>query len=381
MERQNEARLKDRFNALMEYTHEFQSQRAVVFGQKFIQLNDPERAALAFKKAIHYDANNMIARLELSRALANSGRITEALGQIHQVFENSPTAERCVDITRTILQWAPRAHEAMEGISKLPEKPTVTMSLLGNDGRFGNQVYQYAFLRLYTSYHGFEYEVPSWIGQPLFGHSDPPLSSVLPLRMCTEGGLVPFQQPMGFDCPEPPKNVDLQGYFQHHTSVYRPFKEEFRSLFRPVLRIRSLLHEWVSECRRGCDTLIVAHFRFGDQSGTEYESKPEVCAEWLAVNWSRWRRPRLIVVSDDVQRAIVMFHEFSPYTVPAIDLRVASAGFYPDYFLMTQADVLLSSRSTFSFTAAMLNEVTNLFFRPTDDRSGITDFDPWNALS
>jgi hypothetical protein len=381
MEGQYGSQFKERFNALSEYSREFQSQRSVIFGQKFTLLNDPARAILAFEKALGYDANNMLARTELCRALASNVRVLQVLDRICRSRSILPTPQNCLELTRTILEQAPEAVAAASQTFALPNKPTVTMSLLGNDGRFGNQVYQYAFLRLYTGYHELSYQVPSWIGQTLFGHNDPPLSNILPLRMCTEGGLVPFQQPMGFDCLEPPRNIDLQGYFQHHTSVYEPFKAQFRSLFRPVPQVFSVLHEWLRECRRGSDTLIVAHFRFGDQSGTEYESRPEVCAQWLLESWSQWVRPRLIVISDDVQRAKASFQALRPYGTPAVSLPIVGAEFYPEYFLMTQADVLLVSRSTFSFTASLLNEVSNSLFRPTEGRTGVVRFDPWNALN
>jgi hypothetical protein len=344
-------------------------------------LNSPERAILALEKALRYDQGNITARLELSKVLASCGKIHEALAQIHEIFRVVPSIENCVETTRSILEWAPDTISLTRFVNDATEVPVVTMSLLGNDGRFGNQIYQYAFLKMYSNYHGFEYEAPPWIGQALFGHNDPPLKRILPLRMCTEGGLVPFQQSVGYDCIDPPCNVDLQGYFQHHTSVYSPFKAQFRSYFNPVPEVADQLHKWVAECRRDCTTLIVLHLRFGDQTGTEYESNPASCISWLRSSWTSWVRPRLIVISDDIVKASSAFNEFSPYSPPKITLPIEGADFYPDYFLMTQADVLVVSRSTFSFTASLLNERTDSFYRPTDDRSKIIPFDPWNSYN
>jgi len=48
--------------------------------------------------------------------------------------------------------------------------------------------------------------------------------------------------------------------------------------------------------------------------------------------------------------------------------------------MMTQADVLGISNSTFSFSAAMLNERATMFLRPHwDFRTRFTSFDPWDA--
>jgi hypothetical protein len=368
-----------KFDAPSEFSAQDQSERAVIFANKYLSLNEPERAILAYEKALRYDQTNVVARLELSKVFANCGLITEALQQIHEVFRDNPTMEKCVETTRTILQWNPGSLSFSGRLNDTPPRPLVTMSLLGHDGRFGNQVYQYAFLRLYTAIHGFDYETPPWIGQALFGHKDPPLSSMLPLRMCTEGGLVPFHRATGYESASIPCNVDLQGYFQYHTSVYRPFREQFLALFKPIPPVSSMLHEWVAEIKRDCETLVVIHLRFGDQEGTEFESDGEACAQWLAENWDNWRNPRLVVLSDNPARANRAFSQFVPYHTPPIVLPIPGAEFYPDYFLMTQADVLIISRSTFSFTASLLNSCDARFYRPTTDKASIVPFAPWDT--
>lgn len=46
----------------------------------------------------------------------------------------------------------------------------LAMSTLGRNGRFGNQVFQYAFLRIYAHRHGLEVRVPEWIDHAALGH-------------------------------------------------------------------------------------------------------------------------------------------------------------------------------------------------------------------
>jgi hypothetical protein len=55
----------------------------------------------------------------------------------------------------------------------------LTMSSLGRLGRFGNQIFQYAFLRICANESGARVECPPWIGQKLFGHADAPISRCL----------------------------------------------------------------------------------------------------------------------------------------------------------------------------------------------------------
>jgi hypothetical protein len=54
------------------------------------------------------------------------------------------------------------------------------MSSIGQLGRFGNQLFQYAFLRICASESGSTVECPPWIGQSLFGHQDATITKRLP---------------------------------------------------------------------------------------------------------------------------------------------------------------------------------------------------------
>lgn len=56
-------------------------------------------------------------------------------------------------------------------------EPVLTMSSLGQLGRFGNQLFQYAFLRICARNSGARVECPPWIGQTLFGHKDALISN------------------------------------------------------------------------------------------------------------------------------------------------------------------------------------------------------------
>ena len=60
-------------------------------------------------------------------------------------------------------------------------KHLITMSTFGTNGRFGNQIFQYAFLKIYAKEHDLQVQIPRWpIGEYLFGHQDPEISQILP---------------------------------------------------------------------------------------------------------------------------------------------------------------------------------------------------------
>jgi hypothetical protein len=50
-----------------------------------------------------------------------------------------------------------------------------------------------------------------------------------------------------------------------------------------------------------------------------------------------------------------------------------------DFHMMTRADALAISNSSFSFMAALLNEGARSFSRPSLDAGGLVDFDPWDS--
>src|SRR5678815_5449560 len=52
----------------------------------------------------------------------------------------------------------------------------LTMTALGRLGRFGNQIFQYAFLKICARTSGASVQTQPWVGQALFGQNDPPVS-------------------------------------------------------------------------------------------------------------------------------------------------------------------------------------------------------------
>ena len=50
-----------------------------------------------------------------------------------------------------------------------------------------------------------------------------------------------------------------------------------------------------------------------------------------------------------------------------------------DFYILTRADAVAISNSSFSFFAAMLNDRARHFVRPDLDAGRLISFDPWNA--
>jgi len=251
----------------------------------------------------------------------------------------------------------------------------VRMSRLGRFGRFGNQVFQYAFLRLYAAEHGLRYEVPRWVGSDLFGHDDPPVSD-----MQLPEFFEPESRSILSRIPNPVLNVDISGYFQYHTSYFAPRKDEFRRLFRPLPRWQGPLDNAIQLMRRGGRTLVALHVRRGDYVSKQWFLPPaSLYRQWIADNLQNWNDPIVYIATDNLDQVLSEFAGFHPFSNKDINVVIEPFSDYVDYYVLTQADALAISNSSYSFSASMLNCVATHFVRPVLGNPTLVPFDPWNG--
>ncbi len=257
--------------------------------------------------------------------------------------------------------------------------PVITMSTLGLNGRFANQIFQYAFLKIYSKAHKLSVQTPPWIGQELFGHNDPPISRRLP-EVRVESFSDYLAESLSHESPLPFENVDFWGYFQYHTKFYAPHKEYFRSLFNPVPKVAVKVNEANTILRRRGKTVIGLHLRRNDYGYGPYFIAPTTWyKEWLATLWERLDEPVLYVATDEPLKVISDFSEYRPITSGDLGIELPEADFYLDFHLLSHCDVVAISNSSYSFAACMLNEKCKLFVRPHLPSKKLITFDPWQS--
>lgn len=266
--------------------------------------------------------------------------------------------------------------EVKQPRSNLQEsKPIVTVSGLGSNGRFGNQLFQYAFLKIYAKEHNLEVLTPPWIGQYLFGHRDGPILQHLDEVKETSNDLSEAVIP---NTKERLENVDLHGYFQYHSSYYAAHKGYFRRLFEPVAAIREQLEQVINRLRARARTLVGLHLRRGDYGqGYFFVAPNEWYRKWLEDLWGRLDKPLLFIASDEPEEVAADFAKYNPVTSRQLGLDWPVAGFYPDFYILSQCDIVGISNSSFSFLACMLNERGKMFYRPRLSQEALIPFDPW----
>jgi len=257
------------------------------------------------------------------------------------------------------------------------DKSIITMSTLGKNGRFANQLFQYAFLKIYAKKHNLEVRTPPWIGQYLFGHKDPPISGSLPEFKETTNELADAIIP---NAKRKFENVDFWGYFQYHTSYYAPDKEYFRSLFKSVPEIEKQMNRAVSHLRSKGKTVVGMHLRRGDYGrGCFFVAPSKWYKNWLQDLWSKLDEPVLFIASDEPEKVLDDFAQYNPITTKQLCINLPKAEFYPDFYILSKCDIVSISNSSFSFVACMLNEQGRLFYRPRLSAEALIPFDPWNS--
>lgn len=294
----------------------------------------------------------------------------------------------------------------------------ITMTGFGELGRFGNQVLQYMFMQCYAKkYNISEIQVPSWVGAALFGLTDRPVQRAFPsvvefrgtvanstfttdfidyVKRSNGNRVVPELYPSMLADNENARfeNVDIWGWFQWHTSYVAPYKKLIQETFKPVPTISAHLESAFDKNVRYIGgkkrTVVGLHLRLGDYkniaaSSFGYCAPTEWYLNWLAEIWPTLENPVLFVASDDVESVLRDFKDYSPITadsagitLPA-EMKTLKAGFFPDWWCLTQCDVLAISNSTFSFSACMMNTRTNAQFFRAHYSGTMVEIDPWNA--
>src|SRR4051812_14220634 len=109
-------------------------------------------------------------------------------------------------------------------------RPKITMRSLNNQGRWGNCLFEYMFVRTYARVHGADYEVSPWLGEAVFGRPDPRVTAQLPDRheRNQAGCYSPTLPPEGREYLD----HNFVGYGQLHTSWFREHKRFVQGLFK-----------------------------------------------------------------------------------------------------------------------------------------------------
>ena len=258
----------------------------------------------------------------------------------------------------------------------------VTMSSLGGNGRFANQLFQYSYLKLYALRHGATAALPEWEGKELFCLEDPSCAGVHLPRLSFAA--FTDDDRMLWDMDEPPIDIDLWGYFQEIPRCWQPHRPLLRRMFTLSNAHERAINAWHYEVTRaGQRTLVVIHVRRGDYRDLQHSDLPwfrlvpeDWYLAWLRAIWPTLRDPALYLATDD-ERTFPIFLEFAPISAMPRAITETLADHIRDFEILRRADVLAISNSSFSRMASILAPPTQKCFCPSFQAQSFVPYQPW----
>ena len=258
----------------------------------------------------------------------------------------------------------------------------IAMSDLGTNGRFANQLFQYAFVKLYALRHGLTAVVPDWEGGEIFGRKDPVISQA-PLAQLNFEAFKDDERRL-WELDDPPINIDVSGYFQEVPDCWRRQRPLLRHLFQLPCDQETIIDEWRYDATRGGQrTLVGIHVRRGDYRSLSHDEMPwfrlvpeEHYIALLKDLWPTLRDPVLFVATDEPDAVLPHFKEFGPIAPNAGALRTVPAHVL-DFEILRRSDVLAISNSSFSRMAAILAAPSQRCFLADLELERFVPYQPW----
>lgn len=184
-------------------------------------------------------------------------------------------------------------------------------------GRFGNQMFQYAFARGYAEASGSRLHTENWVGQALFEIDDPPIDQSLPRIPEESVGTVQ-------------SDVELFGYAQNQTCA-NYYAGKYRDWFKIRPSIKAKLADWSRE-------VTAFHLRRDDYVNSTYPIVGRLSYETcVALNGLD---EDVVAISDDY---------------PSTSCLPSNLAFFQDFYYLMTAKNMLRANSSFSFWAGALS--------------------------
>ena len=276
-----------------------------------------------------------------------------------------------------------RCFLASDALSFMPtpeiaSRGEITMTSLGRNGGFGNQLFQYAYVKLYALRHGLTAKFPNWQGTDLFRLADP-LCGTAALRQLTFHGFTDDDL-MLWEADDPPIDADLWGYFQETPECWRRHRQLLRQMFSLPADWQIAFDAWRRTLTRGGERSLVAlHVRRGDyrtHSLPYFQFVPEqLYLDWLRKIWPTLSDPLLFIATDEPDSVLRHFAEFSPITELA-SLEQLPA-YVRDFEVLRHADGLAVCNSSYSRMAAILADEAQKCFLPSHETGRFEPYQPW----
>ena len=275
-----------------------------------------------------------------------------------------------------------------------PDQRFVSMQNLGNknDGRFGSQIMEWVFLRLYALRTNAHIYTPDWMGknivrdtnvfetlppphQKIWLNRDPAIRN-LPSWWNTDNGNGIWH----FD--PPPVNIDLRGegsFLGLTEQIFILHKNLIHLMLQPRIEFSSPIDRWLDENLPANSTRIGVHVRRTDFRS--WHNKRITPIKWylntLRDIWPDLENPHMILCTDEPEEICREFAEFKPILLPP-ELAPPGYEFYPDFRALGMCHILfVAGLSWYSLMAARAGRPDIHAFLPVPASQNFMSFDIW----
>ena len=236
----------------------------------------------------------------------------------------------------------------------------ISFSNLGKYGRFGNQIFQYVFLRSQAQRLGVKYSCPSWIGDKVFNLNETNRiisNDACPIEYVQPGGDGGFDERAFLIQNE----TDIRGYFQSHhyfsaqAREWFDFKYKYLPVKKNLVTLFGLTQAKVSYEDRFKNAVAI-HLRFGD-----YLDLKHIYVE-LDVEYYR----KSLIEISDIEEVIVFSDNIPLAKQKLVGIKDVDLHYYSgvseidDFAAMAHCRQHIISNSTFSWWSAWISNSSHV---------------------
>jgi hypothetical protein len=254
-------------------------------------------------------------------------------------------------------------------------KREVYLSHLGQLGRFGNQITQFAYCLCAAKCLGLNVRTPRWLGSYLFEGGRERELGVVPAMAVTAEPDVRNALLAGESARL--AGTSVSGFFNFPFGEVAHARDDFRDAARLDARIAGAIRE-TDAAVFAAGRYIAVHIRRGDFGYSRFKLTPEHIFEEMVAREDLAGLP-IVLLSDAAPGELKLSDAFQRRLLPRGAYDNDAMRMIADWYLLSQAPVLMHANSTYSFSAALHSESPQIF-RPAEDYSRLVQYDPWAAL-
>lgn len=245
----------------------------------------------------------------------------------------------------------------------------ITFRKLGNFGRFGNQLFQYAGTRLYAERNGFKHTFPQWIGNEIFENVSQHtmmenigakfLKTVQLNDLQAYGKTDAIKYLLGIqkNLPEthdifelhkhPKDNINLYGYLQDEFSL--DLLKKNKKLVNNWFKFKNNINASFNKLSKEYSPWVGMHIRRGDLIKRGLTVPTESYIEIL----NKVRNGRNLYIATDDPKLLTELKYLEPFIIKNSLPEIPAYVF--DFWMLKNAQTIIGGGSTFSWWAAFLS--------------------------